>query len=241
MTGTTGTTVMAGTARSRTTAQRGGGTCGVARTSRTRRQQSGGDYGSGTPLPWQNFNGKLELNTQATNANNYGRLSAQGVGSPTAGYGYSTTATQSGGDFEGLWGTNEPTFNYMSEPNYNTVYGDMQGGCPCDQDGGGSGGHMPHTRSTVIESIAKATGDTPANVRRTVSRVHGRKSRFSDEDIAKAVRAHLSGATTQTAKKKRPLDGNLHTTRGHPENHPRNAGHTPNFAILGQNPLVHGT
>src|SRR5205807_4244304 len=60
-----------------------------------KKEQQGGDA---TPMPWQNYNTNLSLNTQALNANHYGHLSAQQVGSPTAGYGWS----QKGGGTDDL-------------------------------------------------------------------------------------------------------------------------------------------
>lgn len=160
--------------------------------SRRRNQQRGGDYGSGTPLPWSNFNPQTGLNTQGLDANNYGRLSAQGVGSPTAGYGY-----QSGGAFDSLWGSNQPTLNQLSEPNYNTVYrgtgGEMSGGgCGCKSQKGGnvSSGHF--SRDEVAIAVADVTGDPLDSVYQTINTLYGKKKRrFTEEQLDTVTMVHV--------------------------------------------------
>ena len=57
----------------------------------------------------------LEIKYSVININMSGRLSKTG-------------RNQKAGGFSGLWGTNEPTFNQLGEPNFNTHYGDLVSG-----------------------------------------------------------------------------------------------------------------
>lgn len=161
---------------------------------RSKKEQQGGDFGA-TPLPWQWYGTDVQLNTQALNANNYGRLSAQGVGSPTAGYGYTA---QMGGNFPSLWGTNEPTFNQLEEPNFNTLYGNLsdpqfyannlKGGCGCDQEGGAG---EKYTREHIAEAVSDVTGDPKESVHETLTTLYGpKRQQFGDKELAEVTGVH---------------------------------------------------
>ena len=143
----------------------------------------------GTPFPWDNFNGPSPLNTQSLNSNNYGQMSAQGVGSPVAGYGYH--AGQMGGSFKSLWGNNEPSFN-------------MEGGCGCDRDQ--KGGDVKYTRSNIEEAVSEATGDSKKSVHETLNTLYGEKRQlFGENEFNEVVDVHSGfphGSEPHAEKKK---------------------------------------
>ena len=168
--------------------------------------QKGGDAGGGvgTGMPWQWSNPDTPLNTVAsTGVNNYGQMSAQGV-APV------TVPVQAGGAFHGLYGSNGMEFGSLNapqqvpisqQPNWNTVYGNLNnpalspqtgGGCGCSdyQSGGGTG---TYDRSDVVNGVSQATGDSKKQVSETVNRLYGAsRKNFTSSQLEKVARAHAS-------------------------------------------------
>ncbi len=188
------------------------------RSRRGRKNQSGGNP---TPLPWQYFHGdSAALNTQGPAANNYGQMSAQAVGSPTAGYGF-----QTGGAFPSQWGTNEPTFNALGKPNANTIYG------------GGNGVTLTREETVDIISSPPVANLDDEDVEEFLDAYHGKRDKYTEAEMMEAIGAIMEqggGGRTRgrRARKQREQRG------GNPTPLPWQYFHGDGAALNTQGPMA---
>jgi hypothetical protein len=171
---------------------------------RTKKTQSGGNP---TPMPWHWYNGGAGLNTVGFAANNYGRMSAQGV-NPTPVV--PTVAQAGGGPFSGLYGSagqatgvNQPTYNPINPSgSFDSLYGNLstpgfytkQSGGNCGCSGGQpplmqEGGVEVFTRKDVISAVSDATGASKSQVKTTLSNLYGQRRSFNSNELNNVERS----------------------------------------------------